>query len=83
MKTTPIKSTKSLDEHFWSIVKHYDLNQREQAIVLGIKENRSRLNTLKGKKSIPDDRDKKLGVSHLIGIHKNLRILFPQNREVV
>lgn len=73
---------KVLGRAFWSIVKHYDLNQREQAIVLGIKENRSRLNSLKSKKSIPEDPDKELRVSHLLGIHKNLRILFPHNREV-
>lgn len=71
-----------LGKAFWSIVEHYALNQREQAILLGIKENRQRLNTLKKEVQIPDDPDKILRVAHLVGIHKNLRILFPQNRVV-
>lgn len=80
---TSKRNRRALGKAFWSIVRHYGLTQREQAILLGIKENRSRLNSLKAKEEIPDDPDKQLRVSHLIGIHKNLRILFPHNREVV
>lgn len=71
-----------LGKAFWNIVEHYGLNQREQAILLGIKENRQRLNAMKMEMQIPDDPDKILRVGHLVGIHKNLRILFPQNRDV-
>lgn len=79
----PEEVQRALGKAFWNLVKHYDLSQREQALLLGIKENRARLNKLKAENAIPEDPDKKLRVSHLVGIHKNLRILFPHNREVV
>ena len=77
------KYRKTLAKAFWKLVKHYSLVQREQAGLLGIKENRSRLNKLREEVELPDDPDKYLRVAHLIGIHKNLRVLFPHNREVV
>ena len=86
-KQTVPKATEvlhALGRAFWKLADHYQLTQKEIAILLGIKaENRQRLNHLKQKQEIPDDPDKRLRVSHLIGIHKNLRILFPQNRDVV
>jgi len=72
-----------LGEAFWSIAQHYQLTQKEQALLLGIKFNKQRLSDLLEKKEIPDDVDKSLRVAHLVGIHKNLRILFPNNRDVV
>lgn len=74
---------KVLGKAFWSIVEHYKLNQREQAVLLGINYNRTRLSSFKEGFSIPDDPDKVLRASHLVGIHKSLRILFPHNRKVV
>lgn len=71
-----------LGKAFWNIVEHYGLVQREQALLLGIKENPQRLNALKKDRLIPDDPDNILRVGHLVGIHKNLRVLFPQNRDV-
>lgn len=73
-----------LGQAFWNIVEKYSLSQKEAAILLGVKpNNRQRLGSLRQERKIPDDPDKILRVSHLIGIHKNLRILFPQNRELV
>ena len=72
-----------LGKAFWNLAEHYKLTQKEIAVLLGIKENRYRLTQLKQKNDIPDDPDKELRVSHMIGIHKNLRVLFPHNREVV
>lgn len=72
-----------LGKAFWNLVMHYNLTQKEAATLLGIKENRTRLRQLKDRNEIPDDPDKELRVSHMIGIHKNLRVLFPHNREVV
>ena len=81
---SPEKINEVLGKAFWQIVEKYQLTQVESAILLGIKEsNRQRLNSLKRKQAIPDDPDKALRVSHLVGIHKNLRVLFPHNREVV
>jgi hypothetical protein len=72
-----------LGNAFWKIAGHYGLTHKEIALLLGIKENRQRLAALKKNAEIPEDPDKLLRVSHLVSIHKNLRILFPQNREVV
>jgi hypothetical protein len=82
-KPTQEDIARVLGKTFWQIVEHYGLSQKDQATLLGIKENRQRLNSLKSKQEIPDDPDKLLRVGHLVGIHKSLRILFPQNRDVV
>jgi hypothetical protein len=72
-----------LGEAFWNLVKHYDLNRSETAIILGIKDNRNRVKDLEKKKAIPDDPDKVQRVGNLVAIHKNLRIIFPHNRDIV
>lgn len=86
-KTVPIPNKEELHrvlgKAFWNLATHYQLTQKDAAILLGIKENRTRLTQLKKNNEIPDDPDKELRVSHMIGIHKNLRVLFPHNREIV
>ena len=72
-----------LGEAFWNLVRHYNFNRRQQAFLLGIKENRQRLGDLEAKNLIPVDPDKFRRVGHLLGIHKNLRILYPHNRKIV
>jgi hypothetical protein len=72
-----------LGEAFWNIVELYGFTQKEQAALLGIKPYRQRLKDLHDNKLIPDDTDKKYRVGLLLGIHKNLRILFPHNKEIV
>ena len=72
-----------LGEAFWNMVFHYKLSRKEQALLLGVNQNnRKTLKEYEIKKSIPLDPDKFLRVSLLLGVHKNLRILFPQNRSV-
>lgn len=73
-----------LGSAFWNIVKLYGLSRIDQAILLGVNpNNRQLLKSYEDKKKIPLDADKFLRVSFLLGIHKNLRILFPQNQNVV
>jgi hypothetical protein len=72
-----------LGEAFWNLVKHYSLTRSETALLLGVKDNRNRLQDLEKRQAIPDDPDKVQRVGNLIAIHKNLRILFPYNRDVV
>lgn len=73
-----------LGKAFWKLTERYKLTQKDIAILLGLNpEYHQRVKNLQRKKEIPKDPDKELRVSHLIGIHKNLRILFPQNREIV
>ncbi len=80
---SPQQLQKVLGVAFWNIAEHYGFTQKEVALILGIKENRQRLTSLKKELAIPEDPDKLLRVSHLVSIHKNLRILFPHNREIV
>lgn len=71
-----------LAEAFWRLVHHYRLTRKEQAVLLGMKHTR-RIKELDERKEIPLEADKFARIGNLIGIHKNLRILFPENREVV
>lgn len=78
------RNAKILGEAFWNLVKHYDLGRRQQAILLGMNpENRKTLQDYQSKSAIPLEADKFARVGILLGIHKNLRILYPQNRDVV
>lgn len=78
------ESRARLGRAFWAIARHYKLTREEQAIVLGLKpSNRQRLGSLESKLEIPDDVDKALRVGLLLGIHKNLRIIYPKNRDLV
>lgn len=73
-----------LGEAFWNLMGLYQLGRKEQAALLGMNpENRQALISYQNKKMIPLDPDKFFRVSLLLGIHKNLRILYPQNRNVV
>jgi hypothetical protein len=83
-KANPEDRRRVLGKAFWKIVAHYGLTQSDQAAILGINENnRDRLKKFKTNNELPRDPDKELRAGHMIGIHKNLRILFPHNREVV
>ncbi len=78
------KSLQTLGKAFWALAGHYNLTRVEQALVLGFnKVNRQRLASLEEKKMIPDDPDKAYRVGILLGIHKNLRIIYPHNRDIV
>lgn len=73
-----------LGEAFWNMARLYELGRKEQAILLGMNpDNRQALIEYEKKKSIPLDPDKFFRVGLLLGIHKNLRILYPENREIV
>lgn len=77
------QQAQSLGEAFWNLVNHYKFSRKQQAFLLGIKENRQRLGELETKSLIPVDPDKFRRVGHLLGIHKNLRILYPHNQKTV
>ena len=82
-KKPEISELKVLGEAFWNIVKHYAFTREEQCVLLGIKYNRQRIKDLNDNFLIPDDVDKINRVGLLLGIHKNLRIMYPNNREIV
>ena len=72
-----------LGRAFWNLVRLYNFDRSEQALLLGIKNTRSRLNDLEKEDRIPVENDVFFRVGTLLGIHKNLRLLFPYNRDLV
>ncbi len=63
---------------------HWQLSSAEQLHLLGFyKSSRSRLKGLRDGRPIPNTIDVLDRVSHLLSIHKCLRILFPHDREIV
>lgn len=68
-----------LGKVFWNLINHWQMNAKEQALLLGVKYHATKLKTWQEEKIIPEDPDKFRRVGHLAGIHKNLRILFPYN----
>lgn len=65
------------------LLDHWKLSTEDQAALLGIAtSNRAALSNYRSGKPIGTSRDQYERVGHLLGIHKNLRILFPQNRDL-
>ena len=65
------------------LLEHWQLSTEDQAALLGIAtSNRAALSNYRNGKPIGTSRDQYERVGHLLGIHKNLRLLFPQNRDL-
>lgn len=66
-----------------TLLDHWKLSTEDQAALLGIApSNRAALSNYRSGKPIGTSRDQFERVGHLLGIHKNLRLLFPHNREL-
>jgi Protein of unknown function (DUF2384) len=66
------------------LLEHWKLTTEDQAALLGIaSSNRAALTRYRKGEPIGTSRDQLERVGHLLGIHKNLRLLFPQNRDLV
>jgi hypothetical protein len=66
-----------------TLLDHWKLSTEDQAALLGLaSSNRAALANYRSGKPIGTSRDQYERVGHLLGIHKNLRLLFPQNREL-
>ena len=62
---------------------HWNLPTEDQATLLGLApHNRSALSRYRKGEPIGSTRDQYERVGHLLGIHKNLRLLFPHNRDL-
>jgi uncharacterized protein (DUF2384 family) len=62
---------------------HWKLTTEDQAALLGLAaSNRAALSNYRSGKPIGTSRDQYERVGHLLSIHKNLRLLFPQNRDL-
>jgi CTP:molybdopterin cytidylyltransferase MocA len=66
-----------------ALLDHWALSTEDQAALLGIAaSNRAALTRYRKGEPIGTSRDQFERVGHLLGIHKNLRLLFPQNRDL-
>ena len=66
-----------------TLFDHWQLGTEDQAALLGLAPgNRAALNRYRKGEAIGNGRDQYERVGHLLGIHKNLRLLFPHNREL-
>ncbi len=65
------------------LFEHWQLSTEEQLEMLGLSpENRAALSRYRKGEPISTSRDALERASHLLGIHKNLRLLFPHNRDL-
>ena len=66
-----------------ALLGHWKLTTEDQAVLLGLAaNNRAALTRYRKGEPIGTSRDQYERVGHLLGIHKNLRLLFPHNREL-
>jgi uncharacterized protein (DUF2384 family) len=66
-----------------SLFDHWKLSTEDQTALLGIAPgNRAALMRYRKGEPIGTSRDQYERVGHLLGIHKNLRLLFPENRDL-
>jgi hypothetical protein len=62
---------------------HWQLDSRDQLAMLGLAAgNRAALNRYRKGAPLANQRDLLDRAGHLLAIHKNLRLLFPHNREL-
>lgn len=65
------------------LLEHWELSTEDQAAVLGLATgNRAALGRYRRGEAIGSSRDQLERVGHLLGIHKSLRLLFPQNSDL-
>jgi hypothetical protein len=82
-KVTSTEDRGSLAKMVMKLLDHWDLSTEDQAALLGIAStNRAALSKYRKGSPIGTNRDQYERVGHLLGIHKNLRLLFPHNRDL-
>ncbi|MFA7665813.1 MAG: MbcA/ParS/Xre antitoxin family protein [Burkholderiaceae bacterium] len=66
-----------------TLFDRWQLGTEDQAVLLGLAaSNRAALARYRKGEAIGTSRDQYERVGHLLGIHKNLRLLFPGNRDL-
>lgn len=82
-QTTATQDRGALAKMVMTLFDHWKLTTEDQAALLGIaSNNRAALTRYRKGEPIGTSRDQYERVGHLLGIHKNLRLLFPQNRDL-
>ncbi len=80
----PTQDRGALAQMVMNLLDHWNLPTEDQAALLGLAtNNRAALNRYRKGDPIGTSRDQYERVGHLLGIHKSLRLLFPQNRDLV
>ena len=88
MLTAELNSTETIDRRAISgmlmkLFDHWKLNTEEQLDALGFStSNRAVLARYRRGEPISSSRDTLERAGHLLGIHKNTRLLFPHNRDL-
>ena len=80
-----LKQRQALARMIMNLFEHWQLAPNEQAALLGLSPNtRSTLARYrKPGEALPNTPDLLDRVGHLLGIHTSLRLIFPQNRDLV
>lgn len=82
-QTTATQDRGALAKMVMALLDHWKLTTEDQAALLGLaSNNRTALTRYRKGEPIGTSRDQYERVGHLLGIHKNLRLLFPQNRDL-
>lgn len=82
-QTVTTQDRGALAKMVMTLFDHWQLTTENQAALLGIStSNRAALTRYRKGESIGTSRDQYERVSHLLGIHRSLRLLFPQNRDL-
>ena len=81
--SSPEIDRKAIAGMLMKLFDHWKLSTEEQLDAMGLaKENRAALSRYRRGEPIAASRDTMERAGHLLGIHKNLRLLFPQNRDL-
>lgn len=82
-QVTATKDRGELAKMVMKLFDHWNLSTEEQAVLLGLAvTNRAALTRYRKGEPIGTSRDQYDRVGHLLAIHKNLRLLFPKNRDL-
>lgn len=82
-ETTASQDRGALARMVMTLLDHWKLSTEDQAALLGIAaSNRAALARYRKGEAIGTSRDQYERVGHLLGIHKNLRLLFPLDRDL-
>jgi hypothetical protein len=81
-ETPQIIDRGALAKMVMQLMDHWDLPTEDQLALLGLaSSNRSALGRYRQGEPISQNVDQYARVGHLLGIHKNLRLLFPRNKD--
>lgn len=79
----PAPDRGALAKMIMRLFEHWQLNSEEQLSLLGLaSNNRAALSRYRKGEPLAAQRDLLERTSHLLGIHKNLRLLFPYDRDL-